>query len=266
MSKQPVTDAASLAAERQHGAGGHPRGVESVPLGIDSDELTVPKAGLRNADDGKRKVQSSRAAQHLGMPWILSSGSQNRRRVGRGSDPDAGTDVAEIPRVLEQHHWSRLRRGQNGVKISGRSAGDADQARPRHLRRQFREGVRCDDPQAAHQASPHIRGQSIGETSGRVGVSSDERHQLRAEANRVLDGMEALEHGKVGIAASRPEPLLEARQIAQAGLWAEKYASPPSRSVWALTRPASVSEDSSCSSVRPGPNTPPICMSRTNAS
>ena len=99
-----------------------------------------------------------------------------------------------------------------------------------------------------------------------VGVCSDERYQLHAEAKCVLDGMEALEHGKIGISARGTEVLFDVRQLAQAAFCAEKYASPPSRSVDAPSRPASVKEHSRSRSASPGPNTAPICMSRTNVS
>ena len=75
-----------------------------------------------------------------------------------------------------------------------------------------------------------------------VGVCSDERYQLHAEAKCVLDGMEALEHGKIGISARGTEVLFDVRQLAQAAFCAEKYASPPSRSVDAPSSPASVKE------------------------
>jgi hypothetical protein len=47
----------------------------------------------------------------------------------------------------------------------------------------------------------------VRETFRGVSVCSDECYELSAESNRVLDGVKSLEHGKVGIAASRSELL-----------------------------------------------------------
>jgi len=100
-----------------------------------------------------------------------------------------------VPRVLEQHQRLRSRsRHEHGRRRLGRTARHRHELRPRHHGRQRL---------ALHHVrrQRHVGREARPELLDLRGVRRPGAEQLTAEAQRVLDRVEALEHDEPGIAA-----------------------------------------------------------------
>ena len=108
---------------------------------------------------------------------------------------------------------------EHGGQVHRRPARDRDHAGVGRQRHELREQLRADDAGPLGQRLAHVGGQLPGERQQRLEVRRDEQLDLGAEAQRVLDGVEAFEHGLLRVAPRAPEarderPVLHAPMIA----------------------------------------------------
>ena len=115
-------------------------------------------------------MQAGRAAEGLRVPRVAVAGGHDARGAGRGGDADAGAEVAEVARVLEQDD------GAAGADLERRAL------RPGHD-----VAVRAGE-QGAHPLRDVGR-EPLGEVAGIALGGSDHR----AEAQCVLERVETLE-------------------------------------------------------------------------
>ena len=182
--------------------GGQPRpGRSSSPSGsiASSGRSLAGSASIARHRQGE--VQAGGAAHRVRVPGVVLAGGQNRGRVGRRGDPDAGADVPHVasaaragPRAPARGSASTAARSTGGRRAiattpvrgtsgtsSARSATSIGSTRPAEAPRQVRR-------QLGRQPLQLIR------------IDRHGLDQLSAEAQRVLEGVEALEDGQVGIA------------------------------------------------------------------
>ena len=100
-------------------------------------------------------MQAGGAAQRVRMPGVVAAGAEHAGGVGGGGDAHAGAEVAEIARVLEQHHRRRARVGEHRGGVDGSALGERDHPGRGCERRELVEDRRVD---LARQ-----RGQALGE-------------------------------------------------------------------------------------------------------
>ena len=134
--------------------GGQPPGRSSSPSGSIASSGRSLSGSASTAATGSAKCRPAAPRTASGIPGVVLAGGQDRGRVGRGGDPDAGADVAHVLRLLEQDDRGRARVGEHGGEVDRRAAGDRDDAGARHQRHQL--GQVCGvDP--LHPAAPAAR-------------------------------------------------------------------------------------------------------------
>ena len=175
----------------------------SSPPGIDRDQRPVAHRQLPHGGDGQGEVEPGRAAQGVGVPGIVGPGRQHAGGVRRCGDPHAGPHVAHRPRVLEQDQGLRLRLSKHRRQVDCRAAGDRDDAGAWRLGHQLRHDLSVDRSRTLGKRSTEIRRQLRFELAQLPRIGTDRIEHLGAEAQRVLEGVKALEDGQVGVAASR---------------------------------------------------------------
>ena len=157
----------------------------------------------RQGGDRQGEVEAGGAAQRVGVPGVVGAGGQHARRSGGGGDPHAGPHVAHRPRVLEQDQRLRPRLGEHRRQVDLRPAGDRDDAGARRLRRQLGHDLGGDGGGPLGQRAAQVRGQLGRQRPQLLRVGGDRLEHLGAEAQRVLEGMEALEDGEARVAPRR---------------------------------------------------------------
>ena len=130
---------------------------------------------------------------------------RHRLRPGGGRDPDGRAHVPQVPGRVQEHHRPGAGRGQQPGQVDRRATSDGRNTRGRRRRTQRGERVGVDSPRLPYELVPHVGGQALGQLRGRGGVHRHDLHQLRAEPQRVLDRVEALEHNQRRVAARCPE-------------------------------------------------------------
>jgi len=137
------------------------------------------------------------------MPGIVLAGGQDPRGIRGRRDPHAGPHVPHRARVLEQDERRRPLVRDRRRRVHRGSAGDRDHTGPRRLRDQLGDHLLPHGRRVRAQRAGQIRRQLGGQPlqprrirGGRVG-------DLGAEAQRVLEGVKALEDGQLGIASRR---------------------------------------------------------------
>ena len=126
-------------------------------------------------------------------------------RPGCGRDPDAGADVAHVARLLEQDDGRQRGVGERGRDVDGGAAGDRRHPGARHQRHQLGQSLRVDRLNPAGELARQVGGEFVRQRLQRGGVDRDRLDQLGAEAQRVLERVEALDDGQFGIAPRGPE-------------------------------------------------------------
>src|SRR5437764_1150734 len=103
--QQLCAEAAALRPESEQRAL-RERRRQLLALGIEREERArrgLQRVQARDVCDRERVVQPGGPAQSFGVPRVLVARGQHAGRVCSRADADAGADVAEVPRVLEQH-------------------------------------------------------------------------------------------------------------------------------------------------------------------
>jgi len=177
-------EAAALGAEREQRAGREP-GLRRLRAGDDGDERAIARQRA-DAADRQREVQACGAAQRRRVPWVARPSGEHRGGARRGGHPDDGAHVARVARVLQHRHEPRRQRN----RIEGRTAGDRQHARVMRPRPQGTGRQGLDD--AVEREVGCQRGRHPRETHRVVG---DRRLHVGPEAQRVLERVEAFEHG-----------------------------------------------------------------------
>ena len=150
-------------------------------------------------------MKAGGAPQRIGVPRVVTAGRQHAADVGRCGDAHAGPHVAEVARVLEQHHGRRARIGEHGGEVHGGALGQAHHAGARRERRELVEDRGLDAADEGVQALAQIGGEPRGEAVELGRIRRDGLEHVRAEAQRVLEGMEAFEHRQRGVAPRAAE-------------------------------------------------------------
>ena len=176
--------------------GGQSAGREVLALGVDRDQRPVARRQPLDRGDRQGEMEAGGAAQRVGVPGVVLAGGQHRRRVGGGGDPHAGAHVPHRARVLEQDD----RRRPRSASTASRSTGGRRAIATTPVR-----GA-CGTSSASTSAStgvaaPAERAARSGASSRRqllqlVGVGGDRLVHLGAEAQRVLERVEPLQHGQ----------------------------------------------------------------------
>ena len=183
---QPV----ALGAEGEHGVVGE-RAAERVPVRIDGDERAVGRRRRRRGRPAARSAGPPSRAAPPGPTGRASPVVEHAGGARGGGDPHGGADVAGVARGLEQHDAgparARPRRTAGGARRRGRRCGARRGRASRRHRRHARRASSSGASSAASAASP----------SGSV---VDRGEQVGAEAQRVLERVEALEQHEPGVA------------------------------------------------------------------
>src|SRR5207253_2184270 len=88
-----------------------------------------------------RVVQPRGTAQGFGVPRVLVAGRQDAGRVRGRADADAGADVAQVARVLEQHDRGGSPVGEQRGNVYRRTLGERDDVRWRGQRGELRKDL-----------------------------------------------------------------------------------------------------------------------------
>ena len=150
-------------------------------------------------------MQPGGAAQRVGVPGVVAAGGEHAGDVRGGGDAHAGAHVAEIARILEQHHRRRPPVGEHGRGVDGGALGQADHARRGRERRELLEDRSVHWAGQLAHARAHIGGEKRREPLELGRVAAGDLEHVRAEAQRVLERVEAFQHGQRLIAPRAPE-------------------------------------------------------------
>ncbi len=187
------------------------RGVERLAVGVEGQQraLAASASSSRSlqARDGQREVQAGGAAQRVGVPGVVGAGAQHaarvrrprrRARTRRGCRGRAGPRAAPPAPGPPVGEHARRRRPPA-----------ARRARSRPSRRQRREPVEQLRRRPARPARASARRRRARAARRAPPSSAASRRQssssLGAEAQRVLERVEAFEHGARGVAPRAPE-------------------------------------------------------------
>jgi hypothetical protein len=151
----------------------------------------------------------------------VSARAQHARDVGRGCDPHAGAQVAEIARVLEQDHRQRPLVGENVGRLDSWALGESDHTGGGRERSQLLEYGGFDVTGELAKARGEVGSEHPGETIQLGRVAAGDLDHVRPEAKRVLQRVKAFEHRQRAIAPRAPEarderPVLHGPMIAGA--------------------------------------------------
>ena len=202
----------ALGAEREHRARGQRGGVERLAVGVEREQRPLAAVGScasarrRATGTAKCSPAAPRSASGCQGSWLPVR--EHAGGVGGGGDAHAGAHVAEVARILEQRPRARSRRvGEHRAR-----------RRPRALRRapsrpvDGASGASCSKTSGStSRASARDAARPSSGASARCqalelgGVARDDLEHVRAEAQRVLERVEAFEHGERRIAPRAPE-------------------------------------------------------------
>ena len=152
-------------------------------------------------------MQAGRAAHGVRMPRVVAGDGQQPRRVGRGGHADAGAEVAEVARVLEQHDRRRPGVGEQARERERRAPRDRHHAGRRGNRSGGGDDLRRHRLDEREHPVEDVRRERAGQRAQRVAVIRDRLDHVRSEAQRVLERVKALEHDERGIAPGVAEAL-----------------------------------------------------------
>ena len=188
-------------------------------------------------------MQPGRAAHGGRVPGIARARGQHARRPGRRGDAHDRADVAEVARILEQHGGTGPERG----RVERRAPRD------RHDARVVRARAEHGGVHRLHAGEVELGRERGGEPGEPVRVAGRRRAHLGAEAQRVLERVEAVEHDQRRIRArARPAaPRTRPCQVAT--------------TITAMTRPSPASSADSVPASQPGAcaSSPP-CSARSS--
>ena len=148
---------------------------------------------LRGAHHRQGEVQPGRAAQRVRLPWIDRAGGDDTGHVAGRRHPHAGAHVEEVARVLKQHARPLVRVEALAPTLGRGPRRHGDHAGARHARREPGEGLLVDDRHQLAEATDEIRREHPGELLELLRLGADDHVQRRAEAQRVLKRVEALD-------------------------------------------------------------------------
>ena len=149
------------------GARGQLGGVERLAVGIDREQRTVERLErLQSLEpaDGHGVVQPGGAAQRVRMPGVMAAGGEHPGDVGGGGDANACAHVAQVARVLEQHHRRRAPVGEHGGGVDAAALGQRHHAGAGRERSELVEHARLD----LAGEGVHARAQIGGELGGQA--------------------------------------------------------------------------------------------------
>jgi len=196
--EQRVREPVALGAEGQQRPGRKPAGAQLLPLGIDGDQWPVGLGHRRHAGDRDREVQPSRPAQGVRVPGVALARGQDSRGAHRRRHSHGRADVTQMARRLEEDR----RRGHR------QRALDVDVWAPRH-------GDHVRAGRGSHerrQPVGDVRGERLGQRRQLVTVAGGVE-DVGTEPQRVLEGMEALDHRQARTAiGEQPEAVTPAER------------------------------------------------------
>ena len=147
--------------------GGSVAGSRSLAGGVEREQRAVRRGrqSVGQARDGQRVVQAGAAAQGVGMPGVVAAGGEHRGGVRGRADAHAGAHVAEVARVLQQHHGRGTRIGEHSGRVDRGALGEGDHAGRRGQRGQLGEYVGGDLARERDHLRGHVGRELGGECS-----------------------------------------------------------------------------------------------------
>jgi glyoxalase family protein len=125
--------------------------------------------------------------------------------IGRSGNPHTSPHVPQIPWVLEQHDRPRPPVPKHGGRIDNRPLGQRDHPSRGRQRRELLEHLPRHGPRKLVHARGLVRREPRGQLVERIDIAAHHLDHARPEAQRVLERVEAFEHGQRRVAAGPPE-------------------------------------------------------------
>ena len=183
---------------------------EEVALGMERDDGPWGSAergnGIGDPVDGEGELESGGAAHGGVVPGIGVAGNEECIGIGGRGDANGCADVAEMARVIEHDNGSLAMSQEQRLPRLRRSSGDGDD--PGRVRRRG-EGVErggCEEAHVSHGVR-YVWCEVLGECVEVGDVVGNEVVDDGAEAERVLECMEALEDDAFGVPSCVAEQL-----------------------------------------------------------
>ena len=156
----------ALGPEREDRTRGQRGRVQLLAVGVEREQGAIERGRqpVGQAGDGQRVVQAGAPAQGVGMPGVVAAGGEHGGGVGGGGHAHAGAHVAEIARVLQQHHGRGTRVGERRGRVDRGALGDGDHPGRGRQRRELGEHVGRD----LAREREHLRGHVGRQLSRRV--------------------------------------------------------------------------------------------------
>ena len=179
-------------------------GPELIAAGIEHDQRPVAQPRRIGAPDRQREVQPRRAAQRRRVPRVARPGGQHGGGARSRGHAHDRADIAEPARVLEQHGGRRGRGGQHRGGIDPRASCDRGDTGVWNVRDERLERSLGDE---RRQLLAQVGREPLRQPPERGAVRRRRGHDLGAEAQRVLERVEALEQHQPLVRASGREGL-----------------------------------------------------------
>lgn len=198
------TEPVALAAKGVDRVGGQGARVDVLTLGIDCEQRAACAVERVDPANWKREVQAAGAADRDGIPGVLLAGGQDTGGIGAGRDAHDGAEVSEVAGILEQDD-------RRVAALDGMLGSEGWATRDRRDAR-----VVCIGPELAVDLVRH-GGRQLAQARADIGrqlgceplelrrLAGQHGLDLAAEAQRVLERMEALQHGPAVVAARLTE-------------------------------------------------------------
>ncbi len=198
----------ALGAEREDRARGQLQGLELLALRVEREQRAAAVAQLRQMRQARYRhgeVQPGGTAERIWVPGVVAAGGKDAGGVGGGGHAHACPHVAQIAGVLEHHDRCASLVGEHRLRIHARALGKRDHA---GRRRQWSKAVEyrgVDLTRERQQAGAEVWRKRAGEALELGCVAGEHLEHVGAEAQRVLQRVEAFEHGQRRIASRAPE-------------------------------------------------------------